>query len=111
MLFERGPEKHSEELQIDQNEEEQMEESDKDEEEYVLNDDAIEWQFQYNKPTCFSNDFPELDVNEDICNENEDKISEVHSVTPGEGQKPTHIFNEEDWDVKSFPLLHPYAQI
>ena len=40
LLFETGPEKHSEEHQIDQNEVEQMEESDKEEEEYVLKDES-----------------------------------------------------------------------
>ena len=66
---------------------------------------AQKWQFQYNKSTCFSNDFPELDVNENDT----EFDNEIHAVAPGEVKKPTNILNEEDWDVKSFPGLHPDA--
>ena len=34
---------------------------------------------------------------------------EVQSVAPGEGKQPTNILNEDDWDIKSFPGLHPDA--
>ena len=29
------------------------------------------------------------------------------SFAPGEGKIPTNILKEDDWDVKSFPNLHP----
>ena len=52
-------------------------------------------------------DFPELDVVEkENANQNE-----CHSVAPGEGKRPTNILNEHDWDVKSFPCLHPDAKM
>ena len=47
------------------------------------------WQFQYDTSTCFSNDFPELDVSEN----NTDAGNEVHSVAPGEGKQPTNILS------------------
>ena len=81
-----------------------LSDSDKEEEDCVLKDAARKWQFQYNSSTCFSNDFPELDVHDNTKDE-----KEVLSVAPGEGKKPTNILNEEDWDVKSFPGLHPDA--
>ena len=88
-----------------------LSDSEKEEEEYILKDAARKWQFNYNSSTCFSNDFPKLDVHEDTNSENAENITEVHSVAPGEGKKPTNILNEEDWDVKSFPGLHPDASM
>ena len=29
------------------------------------------------------------------------------SLAPGEGKIPTNILKEDDWDVKSFPNIHP----
>ena len=34
----------------------------------------------------------------------------MFSVAPGEGKKPTDILKEEDWDLKSFPGLHPEGE-
>jgi hypothetical protein len=41
---------------------EKASESDKEEEDYIRKSAARKWQFDYNKSTFFSNDFPELDV-------------------------------------------------
>ena len=68
---------------------------------------AKKWQFQYNSSTYFSNDFPELDVHEEKNQDGTDEKDKAYSVAPGEGKKPTNILNEHDWDVKSFPGLHP----
>ena len=73
-----------------------LSDSDKEEEECILKDSARKWQFQYNSSTCFSNDFPELDVDEKTNNDNTDESKTVHSVAPEEGKKPTNILNEED---------------
>ena len=29
------------------------------------------------------------------------------SIAPGEGKRPTNILEETDWDIKTFPGLHP----
>ena len=84
-------------------------ESDKEEEDYIQNDAARKWQFDYNASTFFANDFPELDVFEEQgenSNENDKCEGPIH-VAPGEGKRPTDILKEEDWDLKSFPGLQP----
>ena len=63
------------------------------------NDCIKRWQFNYNKSTCFSDNYPEISFKE--------IKTDTFSVAPGEGKIPTNILEEIDWDVKSFPCLHP----
>ena len=72
------------------------------EEEYKRKDCVKKWQFDYNQSTCFSNNYPEINYKEDT--------SEEISVAPGEGKLPSNILEEKDWDLKSFPCLHPDGQ-
>ena len=74
----------------------------KEEEEYRTKDSVKKWQFEYNRSTCFSNNYPEINYKEDT--------SEEFSVAPGEGKLPSNILEEKDWDLKSFPCLHPDGQ-
>ena len=69
------------------------------EQEYKEKDSVKKWQFDYNRSTCFSNNYPEINYKEDT--------SEELSVAPGEGKIPSNILDEKDWDLKSFPCLHP----
>ena len=57
------------------------------------------WQFEYNKSTCFSDNYPEI-------NFKEDNLKNL-SIAPGEGKLPTNILEENDWDLKTFPGLLP----
>ena len=75
------------------------ENSEAEEEEYRTKDSVKKWQFEYNRSTCFSNNYPEINYKEDTSNE--------FSVAPGEGKLPTNLMQEMDWDIKSFPCLHP----
>ena len=84
--------------------------SDEEEKEYITKDPARKWQFDYNASTCFCKDFPELDVIENLPQEDINEKEECVSVAPGEGKIPTNILQEKDWDVKSFPGLHPDAK-
>ena len=72
---------------------------DEEEEEYQKKDCVRKWQFDYNRNTCFSDNYPEINYKEDMSNE--------LSVAPGEGKTPTDILREVDWDIKSYPCLHP----
>ena len=83
--------------------------SDAEEIEYVTKEPARKWQFDYNKSTCFCKEFPELDVKEDSSKDGPNEKDVIVSVAPGEGKIPTDILHEDDWDVKSFPWLHPDA--
>ena len=78
------------------------EEIEKQESEYQKHDPVKKWQFEYNKSTCFSDNYPEIRYNE----ESNGRIS----VAPGEGKCPTNILQENDWDLKSFPCLLPDGQ-
>ena len=84
----------------DQKEKESDEnEIEKELEQYEKYDSVKKWQFQYNKSTCFSNNYPEISYKEDDTG----RIA----VAPGEGKCPSNILDEKDWDLKSFPCLLP----
>ena len=51
------------------------------------------FQFDYNRNSCFANDIPEINVNEDA------NLS--IAIAPGEGKFP------KDWDMRAFPALDP----
>ena len=80
-------------------EESDADDGDLEEEEYKKKDCVKKWQFEYNRSTCFSHNYPEINYKEDT--------SEEISVAPGEGKLPSNILEEKDWDLKSFPCLHP----
>ena len=67
--------------------------------EYMTKDSIKKFQFDYNKSTCFSDDYPEINFRED----NAVNVS----IAPGEGKTPTNNLEEKDWDLKTFPTLHP----
>ena len=76
-----------------------FENADFEEQYYQQNDPVKKWQFQYNKSTYFSHNYPEIDYKEV-------NIKRI-SVAPGEGKIPSNILQEKDWDLKSFPTLLP----
>ena len=51
------------------------------------------------RSTCFSSNYPEISYKENL--------SSHVSVAPGENKTPSNILHEKDWDLKSFPCLHP----
>ena len=83
----------------DKEDEESETNEDLDEKEYRKKDCVKKWQFEYNQSTCFSHNYPEINYKEDTSKE--------ISVAPGEGKLPSNILEEKDWDLKSFPCLHP----
>ena len=54
-----------------------------------------------------TNNFPEMfiDNNGSRINQNEEL-----SFAPAEGNRPTSLLQEDDWDIKSWPNLHPDGQ-
>ena len=66
--------------------------------EYRTKDAIRKFQLDYDMTTCMVPKFPE-----GIPQSEESDLS----VAPGEGKIPSNILREEDWDVKSFPNLHP----
>ena len=59
-------------------------------------------QFDHNRNTCMTNNYPEM-----LTDENGVSKNETLSFAPAEGNHPTNILEEKDWDIKSWPALHP----
>ena len=70
----------------------------KDDVEYRTKDPVRKHQFDYDKTTCLAPRFPEA-----IPGNARPELN----FAPGEGKIPTSILSEEDWDINSFPNLHP----
>ena len=89
--------------------EEDEKDSDEDELEYIENDAVRKWQYTQDDNVLMDHMFPENEINvhaddsSEIANIENDGVS----VAPGEGQMPTNILSETDWDVKTFPHLFP----
>ena len=56
------------------------------------------YQYDYNRTTCMTNKFPESDSGSAL------------DFAPAEGKIPTNILRDDDWDINSFPNLHPTGQ-
>ena len=78
--------------------EEDLDINEKEEREYQEKDPVKKWQFPYNRSTCYTHNYPEIDFKDE---------SERLSIAPGEGKYPSNILNEKDWDLKTFPALLP----
>ena len=70
----------------------------KDDLEYRTKDPVRKHQFDYDKTTCMAPEFREA-----IPGSSDQELK----FAPGEGKIPTNILSEEDWDINSFPNLHP----
>ena len=84
----------------DQFEEENIIENDsltvnEEEEEYNYKDNIKNNQFDYDQNTSMTSEFPEAGLQPEI------------SIVPGEGQIPTSILKDKQWDINSFPQLFP----
>ena len=65
-------------------------------------------QFDYNRNTCLTNNYPEMLVD---SSNNQQKVTEEQlEFAPAEGNYPTNLLQEKDWDIKSWPALHPDGQ-
>ena len=106
-----GDDNEDNEEQIDSGDEEAI--ADDDEELLSKNDEVEETdnvnmdtirrhQFDHNRNTYMTNNYPEM-----LTDENERKQTRELSFAPAEGNHPTNILNEKDWDIKSWPALHP----
>ena len=51
-----------------------------------------------------TNNYPEMFIDE---NGRSNKNDEELSFAPAEGNYPINLINEKDWDIKSWPALHP----
>ena len=64
---------------------------------FQKNDHTQKFSFNYNRSSCLSDKTPQLSYD----------ANNAHSVAPGEGKFPSNILNETNWDIKTFPCLHP----
>ena len=71
--------------------------------EYVANDTIRKHQFNHNNFTCMTKNFPEIEADDNGKITSHKELS----FAPGEGGTPSNILEEKDWDIKSWPVLHP----
>ena len=93
------------------NEDSDIETDEKKEEEkemiYLTKDPVRKQQFDHNRNTCMTSNYPEIFVNE---NGKRDNKSKQFSFAPAEGNYPTNILTEQHWERKSWPALLPDGQ-
>jgi hypothetical protein len=51
-----------------------------------------------------TNNYPEMFIDD---NGRRVALNEQLQFAPAEGNYPTNLLNEEDWNIKSWPALHP----
>ena len=73
-------------------------ENEKEDFEYRTKDAVRKYQFDYDMTTVMVPRYPEAIP---------EMTDQEYNVAPGEGKIPSNILKEDDWDVKSFPSLHP----
>ena len=81
------------------------EEESENEETYNTKDVIRKHQFDHNRNTCLTNNYPEM-----FTDKNGRQITRKLAFAPAEGNHPTNLLGEKDWDVKSWPGLHPDAK-
>ena len=86
---------------IEDNESEDIEE--KRENNFIANDPVRKHQLDHNRNTCLINNYPEIFVDQNGTRINNEGIT----FAPAEGNYPANILNERNWDIKSWPSLHP----
>jgi hypothetical protein len=91
-----------EDLDIDKDGEPNSDDNAGDENNYITNDPIRKHQFDHNRNTCMTNNYPEM-----FTDENGKQVNGELSFAPAEGNYPTNLLHEKDWDVKSWPALHP----
>ena len=68
-----------------------------------MNQDTIrKHQFDHNRYTAMTNNYPEMSADE-----NDRKVNGHLFFAPAEGNHPTNLQDEKDWDIKSWPALLP----
>ena len=99
--FEQSSSRHEQDIE-NEDECDIENEDDIDDEDNV--DPMRKWKFDFSDKITFVNDYPEIDIVEDVEPPNPD---EPVIVAPGEGKKPENILRSRHWDVRAFPQLHP----
>ena len=70
---------------------------------YITKDPIRKHQFDHNRNTCMTNNYPEMFLDENGRQVENHKLA----FAPAEGNSPTNLLNETHWDIKSWPALHP----
>ena len=77
-------------------------EQEEEETDNIRKDTIRRHQFDHNRNTCLTNNYPEM-----MADENGRQHHSELSFAPAEGNYPINLLDENDWDVKSWPALHP----
>ena len=85
---------------VESTDDESENEKDEDEASDRNNDTIRRHQFDHNRNTCMTNNYPEM-----FIDENGKTINQPLFFAPAEGNSPTNLLEERDWDIKSWPTL------
>ena len=82
---------------------------DKEYSEFAKTDPIRRFQFDYDEHVALANEMPEAQLDGDNLTRcastgNADNFADV---APGEGEVPTSVLKEKEWDIKTYPNLYP----
>ena len=80
--------------------EESESDDEEDEQNNILKDTIKKHQFDYNRNTNMTSNYPEMFLDE---NGRIPKINEELLFAPAERNYPVNLLTEKDWDIKSWP--------
>ena len=70
-------------------------------------------QYEISQQTCLTDNAPEAKVQyvkESVQKKQQPKPKDSTPIAPAEGKFPTNLMRANDWDISSFPCLHPSGQ-
>ena len=83
---------------------------DPDEGETEKDNNVTRHQYKTSQGTCLTDNSPEARVQFSKAREEGEEgrtVNDSTPIAPGEGKCPTNLMRSTDWDVSSFPCLHP----
>ena len=84
---------------------EEIDDIDSEEDEKRIQRDPIRrHQFQHDRNTCLTSNYPEVNLDQ---NGNQVNKTKELMFAPAEGNFPANLLSEKDWDIKSWPTFHP----
>ena len=87
-------------MDINIDEDQSSEDDEEDDNEEVTKDTIRKHQFDHNRNTAMTNTYPEMSTDD-----NGRKVNGQLFFAPAEGNCPTNLQEEKDWDIKTWPAL------
>ena len=88
----------------------QIDKQDKEYCEFAKTDPIRRFQFDYDEHVALADESPAAQLDGDALTKNTligNNDNNFANVAPGEGQIPTSVLKEREWDIKTYPHLYP----